>query len=324
MSIVLLNQTHMNKALNFWNSLMTHDPMVYKPLSTNEFITKFHAQSKDIDKRTYLDIEDNILRAMISGVYVQEKKKAYISTIVCLKENRRQKIASSLLKYFEESLIKDYPEIESIDIVFFNPVQFEWYIPNTPYHDHPNAPGIELDSEAYYFFLSNNYSQFAKQNVYYKSIENYTYLEHTKRDIHTLEHMNIHITLYDNTKHKGLSEFLDCLNNTYWKTEILKASFDNKPVLIAEKDGLVIGFTGPLGVQSSKRGYFAGIGVDQAYRGKKIGAVLFSSLCYELSHMGAHFMTLFTGENNPARNIYEKEGFTICKSWANMRKEIKK
>ena len=39
--------------------------------------------------------------------------------------------------------------------------------------------------------------------------------------------------------------------------------------------------------------------------------------------MGAGFMTLFTGETNPARNIYEAAGFSIVRSWTDMRREIR-
>ena len=50
--------------------------------------------------------------------------------------------------------------------------------------------------------------------------------------------------------------------------------------------------------------------------------MLFSELCFGLRELGAGYMTLFTGENNPARRIYETAGFIIVKSWANMKKQI--
>ena len=87
-------------------------------------------------------------------------------------------------------------------------------------------------------------------------------------------------------------------------------------------NGLVIGFSGPLKVQKSMRGYFTGIGIHSEYRGYGAGSVLFSALCKHLKDLGAHYMTLFTGENNPARHIYEREGFQIVRSWADMRKDL--
>ena len=84
-----------------------------------------------------------------------------------------------------------------------------------------------------------------------------------------------------------------------------------------------MGFTGPLAVQPSGRGYFTGIAVHPDCRGGGAGKVLFSSLCESLRDMGAGYMTLFTGEANPARNIYEAAGFRIVRTWADMRKEVR-
>jgi len=46
-------------------------------------------------------------------------------------------------------------------------------------------------------------------------------------------------------------------------------------------------------------------------------------LCSTLKDMGASYMTLFTGETNQARNIYEAAGFHIVRTWADMRREEK-
>ena len=53
------------------------------------------------------------------------------------------------------------------------------------------------------------------------------------------------------------------------------------------------------------------------------GGVLFSVLCRSLKEIGASYMTLFTGETNPARYIYQSAGFKIVKTWADMEKKIK-
>ncbi len=98
--------------------------------------------------------------------------------------------------------------------------------------------------------------------------------------------------------------------------ESLKDKAD--PVAAAIRNGKIIGFTGPLRVQESGRGYFAGIGIHSGYRGFGLGNVLFHTLCRTLKEMGASYMTLFTGETNPAGQIYSKAGFKIVKSWADM------
>ena len=66
-----------------------------------------------------------------------------------------------------------------------------------------------------------------------------------------------------------------------------------------------------------------GIGVDPAHRGHGLGKLLFCKLCAALRDEGAAFMTLFTGENNPARNIYEAAGMRVVRCFSCMRKVIK-
>ena len=93
---------------------------------------------------------------------------------------------------------------------------------------------------------------------------------------------------------------------------------------IAVHNGKAVGFTGPIHVQESGRGYFAGIGVHSEYRKYGLGKALFSTLCKSLKEIGAGYMTLFTGETNPARYIYQSAGFKIVKTWSDMDKIIKK
>ncbi len=124
---------------------------------------------------------------------------------------------------------------------------------------------------------------------------------------------------------EGMTDLIDHLGNSMWRKSILGEPFPadgGRPILVPVKDGRVLGFAGPLDVERSGRGYFSGIAVDPSARGRGVAKVLFSALCANLRAIGAGYMTLFTGEDNPARRIYEAAGFTIVKSWADMKKEI--
>ena len=324
MPIQEMTLLHVDKTLYLWNMLINQNELLYKPLVKDQFILKFFKTTQDYEIKSFVDIDNQQVKGFVSGVIVDSKQKAYLTTVAVDSNHRRKKIGSHLLKAFEDYVKTTYPSIKTIDVIFFNPVQFEWIIPNTNHHDHPNAPGVDLQSHGYDFLNALGYIQFAKQNSYYKNIKDYAYNEDIISAINQLKAHDITITFYDSKKHHGLNTLFEDLKNSYWTDEITKATQNHLPVLIAEKNGLAIGFTGPLGVQKSLRGYFAGIGVHSAYRGHGAGKVLFSSLCLELSKLGAHYMTLFTGESNSARRIYEKEGFEIVRSWANMRKEISK
>ncbi len=325
MSIRLINQKDIKETLILWNQCLSNPDFLYKRLDETTFKTKFMNHNSDFETITYLSLKDDQINGFASGVHMFNKDTAYITAIVVSNDYKRQGIATSLLKKLEDRLLEINPNLKKIDIVFFNPINLEWIIPNTDNHDHPNAPGVDIISDAYLFFKACGYSDFAYQNSYYKDISQYEFTDKTLDKIKRLKDNEIKITLFDKNKHHGFDELFIDLKSEAWKNEINETIKNEMyPVLIAEKKGLIIGFSGPLKVQPSMRGYFTGIGIHSGYRGFGAGSVLFSGLCKSLKDIGAHYMTLFTGENNPARNIYEKEGFKIVRSWVDMRKEVQK
>ncbi|HCZ24281.1 MAG TPA: hypothetical protein DHV05_05460 [Acholeplasmataceae bacterium] len=318
MAIRELSLFDIDQAFTLWNTLIKSGDVLYKPITKEKFITYFLPNT---EISSWCFIEDEKLIGFISGVMIPERQKAYLSMIMVDPKYQRKHIGKKLLLEFE-SRVKQEKIYSSIDIVFFNPVQFEWIIPNTFNHDHPNTPGVGIKSAAYLFFKHEGYHDFAIQNSYYKDLKDYQFEPEMNTLIQDLQSKHIQITYYDSKKHTGFNELFEDLKNPYWKDEITKAVTHHEPVLIAEQHGEILGFTGPLRVQPSLRGYFAGIGVHSKTRGLGVGKVLFASLVFELKQQGAHYMTLFTGETNPARKIYEREGFKIVKTWADMRKEI--
>ena len=321
MSIKKMRNQHIFSCVDLWNQVSETDDFLYKHIDAIIFEDKFLKKHNDYDIISYVCEENDSVIGFISGVAYPQRKKAYITMIMVDFKHQRKHIGTDLLTTFETHIKKEYEKIESIDLVFFNPVTLTWIIPNTKSDDHPNSPGVDMKSKALSFFNALGYQTFAIQNSYYKDIRNYEYPKDSLSLIESLKNQKIHIG-YASLKLTGFNELFDNLNNPIWKSEIKHALENDQPVLIAEKDGQMIGFTGPLSVQDSLRGYFTGIGVHSDYRGFGIGKVLFSSLCYHLRDIGAHYMTLFTGENNPARHIYEHEGFKSVRSWADMRKEL--
>ena len=136
----------------------------------------------------------------------------------------------------------------------------------------------------------------------------------------------IELTLYDPALHHGLPELFDNIRNPGWKAHVL-AHLD-LPIVVAvdtNAQGLVVGYTGPLSVVGSPgRGNFCGIGVHTDYRGRGIGKPVFCEMCARHRDGGADFMSLYTGEDNPARRIYEAAGFSVVRRFADMRKVLEK
>ena len=263
--------------------------------------------------------------AFASGCYAKESGKTYITFIGVRPGCRRRGAGRAALEALEAEL-SALSGKRTYEISFFNPMNLIWTVPGFPGHDHPNAPGVDVSGAGYLFLKNCGYRDFACQNSYHIDLPDYQLPEDIHNRAGALRERGIQITRYDPARHTGLEELMDSLGNPLWKKEILENAArpgGGDPLLIVDQGGRAMGFTGPLAVQPSGRGYFTGIAVHPDCRGGGAGKVLFSSLCESLRDMGAGYMTLFTGEANPARNIYEAAGFRIVRTWADMRKEVR-
>lgn len=322
MKFVDLNIENAGIGMELFDQAVRDHEILYKPFQTEEdFFSFFGAiQKEQLCRISFL--EENG-KAFASGCYIKGEERAYITFLIVLKKYRRTGIATTMLKKLEERLLEN-EWIKRIEIIFFNPMAFSWNIPNGHGADHPNAPGIDVASEAYLFFKNCGYRDYATQNSYYIELSSYSIPNSMKEQEAALRSEGITFEYFQENVHRGMPDLLAKLGNPVWEKEILaevQKGRNARPILIVNCGGNVIGFTGPLDVEISKRGYFAGIGVDSDYRGKGIAKVLFCKLCTALKEKEAEFMTLFTGETNPARNIYEAAGFKIVRTWMNMRKE---
>lgn len=306
----------------YLSSLAVNDTP-YKPLTLNEFNSYFFTSTETLEKYFLADVEHS---SFIAAVRNLANNNLYITYIFVPDEFRRQGIASRLLEKLEQQLINILDESNlTIELTYRNPVNLIWYIPDTKNHEHPNAPGVDLGSPAYYFFQNRGFRNFGYQNTYHMELETYETPIRLKERQLELEKEGIIFTTYDKHTMIGFEDLLQDFNSPSWSRELTDETATNgknRPIIGPVYQNIIYGFTGPLDIQENGRGYFAGIGVQSKMRGKGIGKVLFSLLCTELKEMGASYMTLFTGESNPARNIYEAAGFKHVRAWANMRKEI--
>lgn len=313
----------LNKCHSCFCAYLADERGLYKPMTLEKFENVFIAEENDLKK--YF-IADEKTGAFIAGLHDNRNNKNFLTFILVPLKFRRQGIAKNLLKQYKEILAKETYENQTIEISFFNPINLVWIIPESSGHEHPNAPGIDMASVAYLFFQNQGFRNFSYQNSYYLDLNSYTTSEKLVSQTERLEREGIRFQIYDKRTMKGFKELLDDLNSEVWTRELSEEISENglnRPIIVPVFQDTVYGFAGPVSVEESGRGFLSGLGVHSAMRGKGVATVLFNNLCSALKAEGASYMTLFTGESNPARNIYEASGFKVVRTWADMRKERK-
>lgn len=271
------------------------------------------------DRVTLAAMDGNAMLGLASGVYLPDRKTGYLSYLCVLPEYRGQGIAKALMDELEAGLL-GFEGCEKLDAVFYNPVHLPWYVHEDGGHHHPCVPGVDVSSGLFGFLAHRGWSEFVRQNAYYRPLAGYADPPHMAEVRARLLSEGIEVTLYDPEKHHGLAELFDNINNPGWKAQVMANT--DKPIVVAvdhQADDLVVAYTGPLSVTEG-RGNFCGIGTLREYRGRGIGKVVFCEMCTRHAQNGGEFMSLYTGTTNPARNIYEAAGFYVVRSFANMRK----
>jgi ribosomal protein S18 acetylase RimI-like enzyme len=299
------------KIIDF-DSLYTY----YKEKTTQEntYVLLDLSRFKDIVNRGFLalDERESSIYGFILGHFRNDK--SYISLLYGNSYDSKD----SLIQFYDQSMID--LKIKETYLHFFNPVSLPWY----PIEDivHPCFQGVIVGSENEVIYLKNHYIVNSIQDTYYRDLKKFEIPESIKEQTTFNQKDGYEITIYDQKKHLKILEFTENINAPHWKNVILENinRKDPLPILVALKDNQVIGFAGPLRVEENGRGYFAGIGVLETERGKKIGKTLFFMLCQTLKNMGSSYMTLFTGRENAARFIYLSAGFKVVKSFNTMKK----
>ena len=171
-----------------------------------------------------------------------------------------------------------------------NPVHLAWIVPNTPGHDHNNAPGVDENGSGYPFLLHNGFQDDFHEIAMYLALKNYQWQDNITRMQAELLSQGIRTGRYDLSLGNEFDAMCDRVGSEYWRSVLLseltawKENCANrepefwqdgvKPdgprtLLTATVDGHIVGFTGPVDVQKSGRGWFTGICTDPLYAGKR-------------------------------------------------------
>ena len=249
-------------------------------------------------------------------------KAGYLTCILLDEAVRTDAHCDALLSAVEERF-RQLGKTQA-DVLFFNPMRLPWYIPDTPGHEHNNAPGVPADSPLHSFLLRRGYAERARECGMYLPLAGFTIPADIRRKEEQAAAAGYRIELFDPARHAGLGELLASFANPAWESELARCAAERVPFLIVSREGRAVGFAGPVVREPGGRAYFAGIGIHPQHEGRGLGSVLFFKLCEAFEAAGADYMSLFTGRNNPALGIYEKAGFRIVRQFAIMRKELER
>ncbi len=305
-----------------YNSLILTDNLFYRPLEDEEFNRIFNT---DGTLTLCAVSSDSEVMGFLSARLPNNDGVSYLTYFGVLPEYRPSSCAEALLDEAERILRDDYGA-NRIDIVFHNPAHLPWIIPESR-DGHPCAPGIASDSPAAHLLLRRGYTEWCAQIAYYMPLSEYSIPESQSDRFASLEKSGIRITYYNPECHRGLYELFDAIRNPGWRKTVM-AHLD-QPIVVAvdeNANGLIIGYTGPLSqVREGDgiRGNFCGIGTHPDYRGRGIATLIFCEMCRYHSQNGATFMSLYTGENNPARRVYEAAGCRPAVRWSNLRLNLR-
>lgn len=330
MEIKRFCDSYIKEVVDLWNKSCSNE-MPYKPFTEESFKDKFINNIHFSYEGTFVGMEDGKIIGFANGLFKKEflpgesfeNTPGYLTFVLVDRQYRKKGYGSMLLKAVEEFLICRGKKM--IQIIFFNPINLEWYIPGSNNkHDHPNAPGVDADSYAFEFFKKQGYMVRTKEVSMYMDLAKFELDEKSLNKLSELKEKGITIEYYDESKHSGFDALYDDLKNELWRKEIKDNLALEKPfpIVVASDKGEICGFAGPVEIEPSGRGKFSGIGVDSKHQGGGIGKLLFFMLCESFKREGAGFMSLFTGVENNAKRMYDAAGFVVVKTWAVMRKEI--
>lgn len=312
--------------VELWNRDI-YNTEIYAEFSVADFKSRFLDNPSYDQEGTVAVLDGEKLVAFGCAAYHKNSDPAtscgFITCLVVAKEYRRQGIGSKILKQLE-----DYIKASGRTVIrnyFGAPMNLKWYIPGYDKHEHAGAPAVPFNTSYYFLLLANGYNVNGQHDGFHVDLEKFEMPQPVLDKIAENEKDGYTITIYDEKLHHGFDEMFDALQNEGFRRAVhnVLAQPNPDPLLIVQKDGEILGFTGPIRTEPSGRAYLAGVAIHPKAQKRGLGKTMFCTLCQKSKENGAKFMTLFTGADNRARNIYLYAGLRIAQSFVIMKKELK-
>lgn len=298
---------------------------IYAEFTEESFIEKFIKNPCYNEDGSVVCVDDGKVVAFGNACFrdKNEQTPGFINMLVVKNGYQRKGIGTKILNLLEEFLKNNGKTF--VRNYFGSPINLKWYIPGYDKHEHAGAPAVPFNSPYYLFLLANGYNVNGQHDGFHIDLTKFEMPQKVKEKIAENEKDGYTITIYDKDKHYGFEEMFDALDNNGFRMAVrnVLSKPNPDPLIIAQKDGEILGFTGPVKTEPSGRGSLAGVAIHPKAQKRGLGKTMFCVLCEESKKNGAKFMTLFTGADNRARNIYLYAGLRIARSFTIMRKELK-
>lgn len=268
--------------------------------------------------------EDGEVHAFICGCTGDDiprgDERGYFTCMLADEEYDTRETMKALFDALEDSFRAAGKKYSAV--TFFNPMRLPWVIPGTSGFEHNNMPGIGTDLPLHDWMIEYGYKEPTRECAMFRDLADFTVPAEIEALAEKAAGEGYTIALYDAEKHIGLMEMLLALDNPDWINQITKAVQNKMTLPVALAGNVVAGFAGPVYPEPTGRGYFAGIGIAPKYQRHGLGTLLFYRLCEAEKKAGARYMSLFTGETNHARKIYEGAGFKVVRTFGVLIKEL--
>ncbi len=311
---------------NLWNETVKVRDFYYQ-FSVEELTERLFDNKSFDEEGAFVALEDNqIVGFAVGFIRVEDRpdpeKPGYFNTIVVHPKYQRRYIGTKLFEHVVEYFKKN--NRKAIRSVYLAPVNYPWYVPESNHHNHPGAPAIPINSPEYFFLIRHGFDIQGQIDAFHLPLKKFEMPEKVLKIIEDNKKQGRTVEVYDASKHQGIEDFCEAIQNPGFARSIRYNLNREKPYpfLVVNDNGKVAGWTGPMYTESTGRGHLDGIAVDSRVRGGGLGKMLFCTLCDYSKKQGSDFMTFFTGLENPARRIYLFAGFRVAQSFAIMRKEL--
>ena len=318
-------EKYINDLVELWNKEI-YKKEIYAEFTVDSFKSKFcNNPNFDIDGTVVVLNDNEFVGFGCANVYKgsDESSPGFITCLFVKRKYRRKGIGTKIL-----NLLEDYLKSKGKVMVrnyFAAPINLKWYIPNTPNHEHLGCPAVPFNTSYYLFLLANGYNVNGQHDGYHVDLRKFKLTQEIKDKMKELKKKGYTITYYDETKHFGWDDFFDELQNEGFRNSVkrtLETPYKNKLVIV-ENHGRICGFTGPVRIEETGRASLNGVAIDPRDQKMGLGKAMFCMLCKLSKDEGGKYMTLFTGADNRARNIYLYAGLRVAQSFVVMKKEFK-